>query len=174
MIRTYAKLSKNFDNIRLLLAPRHIERTEEIEGLIKRLGFTPIRFSKLNANRSTLSANNIVILDTIGSLKKIYSISKVVFIGGSLVKKGGQNMIEPAAFGKPVLFGTHLFNFQDIAEIFLKKRGAVSVSGFEDLVKQLNVILSDKEFSDELSKNAVEVVRSNIGATEATFKFISQ
>ena len=83
-------------------------------------------------------------------------------------------MIEPAAFGKPVLFGTHLFNFQDIAEIFLKKRGAVSVSGFEDLVKQLNVILSDKEFSDELSKNAVEVVRSNIGATEATFKFISQ
>ena len=174
LIRTYAKLSKNFDNIRLLLAPRHIERTEEIEGLIKRLGFTPIIFSKLNANRSTLSANDIVILDTIGSLKKIYSISKVVFIGGSLVKKGGQNMIEPAAFGKPVIFGTHLFNFQDIAEIFLKKRGAVSVSGFEDLVKQLNVILSDKEFSDELSKNAVEVVRSNIGATEATFKFISQ
>ena len=185
LIRAYKKLRMSFSNIRLLLAPRHIERTEEIEGLIKRLGFVPIRFSDLDANPAywhlpdgsqgqALSANNIIILDTIGSLRKVYSISKVVFVGGSLIKKGGQNMIEPAAFGKPVIFGPFIFNFQDITEIFLKKRGAVSVSGLEDLVEKLNLILSDKDFSDKLSSNALEVVKSNIGATQETFKFISQ
>lgn len=166
--RTFKDLKSSFRGLRLLIAPRHIERTSDVEGIIERYGFTPVRISQLSALSSQLSANTVFILDTIGQLKDFYSIADVVFVGGSLIRRGGQNIIEPAAFGKPVIFGPHTFNFKDITELFLEKEAALAVNDTESLGKALTRLLSDEDLCRRLGMRAKEIVDENRGAVDIT------
>jgi 3-deoxy-D-manno-octulosonic-acid transferase len=174
IISAYINLKRGFKDLRLLIAPRHIERAAEIESLVSVRGLKPVKISELSASRSQLSADCIFILDTIGQLKSFYSIASIVFIGGSLIRKGGQNMIEPAAFARPILFGPYTFNFQDITSIFLKEEAAMMVKDAQDLERAAYRILKDRGLSVELGDKARTVVEDNRGASDLTLASIDK
>jgi 3-deoxy-D-manno-octulosonic-acid transferase len=111
-------------------------------------------------------------LDTYGELTKFYALSDVVFVGGSIVDKGGQNPIEPAAYSKPVVFGMHMQNFREEAEILKKYEGAVEVKDRDGLLEVFRKMLSDKEYSDKTGGNAHKAVESQKGAVDRAVKII--
>ncbi|MBU3934060.1 MAG: 3-deoxy-D-manno-octulosonic acid transferase [Candidatus Omnitrophica bacterium] len=167
ILRVYKELIKNYPNLRLLIAPRHIERTREIEGLINRFGFKAQKVSRIDlaqyAIRNTQYA--ILILDTVGQLKDLYAFAEFVFIGGSLIRHGGQNPIEPAVFSKPILFGPYMSNFSNVARAFLNKKAAVTVKDARQLKNNCLRLLDNPVLRKELGERAKEVVRENKGAT---------
>jgi len=181
ILEVYKKLSGDFPSLRLLIAPRHINRVAEIEKVIKNAGLESARVSKLNESRLSAEAkgesalakeeitnheSRILILDTIGHLNDAYSIGTVVFIGGSLVRHGGHNPIEPAFFSKPILFGLYMFNFKYITNAFLKNKAAIQVFGKEDLYEKLRLLLNDANIRNTLGQSAKKVVVENRGATQ--------
>lgn len=174
LIEVFQKLTGEFPHLRLLIAPRHIERSGEIERLARQFGFEPVRISFLKLKTYNLQLKTIFILDTIGQLNDVYSVAALVFIGGSLVRHGGHNPIEPAMFEKPILFGPHMFNFRNIADIFLKNNAAVQVLDKKDLYDRCKVLLQDKNEKIRLGQNAKRTVLENRGATERNLKMITE
>lgn len=166
LIEVYKELVEEFPKIRLLIAPRHIDRVSEIERLVRHLGFEPVRTSTLKPSTINHQLSTIFILDTIGQLKDVYAIATVVFIGGSLVKHGGQNPIEPAILERPILFGPHMFNFKDVASIFLKSDAAIQVMDKKDLLEKAIALLRNSEARIRLGQNAKRAVFENRGSTE--------
>ena len=114
----------------------------------------------------------MILLDTTGELARLYSVATVVFVGGSLVKHGGQNMIEPAALGRPVVFGPHTWNFRDTVELLVGSGGAVQIEGPDELPAVLDELLGSAERRDELGARARHLIRQSKGATERNFEAI--
>jgi len=164
IISCYANLKDRHKNLKLLVAPRHIERTAEVEKIVQNHGLVPICVSKIIQS----THGEIFLLDTIGGLKKFYSVADIVFVGGSLVKRGGQNMIEPAVFARPIVFGPHTFNFRDIASVFLSKDAAIMVKDNGSFKEALTRLLEDTELCNRLGENAKELVAANKGASDLT------
>lgn len=156
-------LNKSF-NLRLLIAPRHPQRGHEIFGLIKKSGFESLRISRLN-EEAPRGARTVFILDTIGQLLNFYNIADIVFVGGSLIKKGGHNILEPAALSKPVLFGPHMFNFRDITDLFLRNNAAIMVRNADQLQGNIEGLLNDPAKAKELGERARKLIQENQGAT---------
>jgi len=172
ILSSYVKLRKEFNSLKLLIAPRHIERAEDIKRLIAGNGLVPVCVSTIPIAGARISFNEVLLLDTIGRLRSLYSIADVVFIGGSLVKRGGQNMIGPAAFARPILLGPHAYNFRDIVDIFSSKKAVLMVKDEDSLTKSVRVLLQDPSLRDSLGRNARIVVESSRGATAEIIKFI--
>jgi len=164
ILRVYKKLLGEFGSLRLLIAPRHPERAKEIAGLVQQAGFQPVFLSILGATSCELRTN-VFILDTIGQLISYYALADIVFVGGSLVKTGGHNILEPASEGKPVLFGPHMFNFRDIADLFVKNKAGVLVRNGQELEEKIKYLLNNPQIIKELSKRAEELINQNQGAT---------
>ncbi|MEI6863281.1 MAG: 3-deoxy-D-manno-octulosonic acid transferase [Candidatus Omnitrophota bacterium] len=172
VLDTFKKLLIGFPRLKLLIAPRHIERTKEIEEEVRACGLSSARFSSIISKMSAKSSPQIFILDTIGKLRDVYSIANVVFMGGSLVPHGGQNPIEPAALGKPVIFGTHMFNFREITAALLDKGAAILVRDPEGLFGSIKMLLKDEKKCSEMSKGAAIAICEKRGATERNIKEI--
>lgn len=172
VVEAFKSLKNQFNSLRLLIAPRHVERTSDIEDIVAGYNLKPVRVSELMAERDTASSEKIFILDTIGHLKNFYSIADVVFMGGSLVRKGGQNMIEPAVFAKPIIFGPYTFNFRDITELFLRKKAALMVNDASSLKEAIASLLRDPALCKSLGERAKRIVEENRGATDITMKAI--
>lgn len=168
----FAELSQAYPNLRLLIAPRHIDRVSEIESVIKKSGLESIRASKIK--ESGRRGGKIVLLDTIGQLNDAYSIAVIVFIGGSLVRHGGHNPIEAAVSAKAILFGPHMFNFKYIANVFLKNKAAIQVFNKEDLYEKCRLLFKDANARTALGENAKKVVIENRGAAKKNIEAISQ
>lgn len=181
ILEAYKKLLQDFPDLRLLIAPRHPERSKDIERIAKTFGFQGVFISGLNPTPDTrdLTPNTynltpIFILDTIGELMRFYAIADIVFVAGSLTKNGGHNILEPAALGKPVLFGPHMFNFRDIADLFLENQSALLVQDQEELCARVRDLLNKPEKIELLSKRAREVVLTHQGATQKTVQIIKE
>ena len=164
IIDVYQKLKKECQNLRLVIAPRHVERVDAIEVYSAKSGLRHCRFSGMEKGNTS----DIVIVDTIGHLKDIYAIATVIFVGGSFAKKGGQNPIEGARLGKPVIFGPHMFNFREISEIFLENDAAIMVDDKDGLFRVFETLLQDEPRRELLGQNAGQIVRENRGAVEQT------
>ncbi|PIQ89067.1 MAG: hypothetical protein COV72_05345 [Candidatus Omnitrophica bacterium CG11_big_fil_rev_8_21_14_0_20_42_13] len=171
VLRVYKRLSVRFPDLRLFIAPRHIERVEAIEKIIESCGLEASRFSADNFKEMPRS---VIILDTIGQLSSIYKFAYVVFVGGSLVKKGGQNIIEPAYFQKPIVFGRYMFNFTHIASLYLKNNAAIEVADEGGLEEALCKILYDADYAKNIGIRAKRLISENQGATERNLNLISQ
>ncbi|OIO34771.1 MAG: hypothetical protein AUJ70_00305 [Candidatus Omnitrophica bacterium CG1_02_40_15] len=172
IIDCFARLKKEHDNIRLLIAPRHIERAGEIEKLILRYNFLTVRISTLNLKPETLNQEAVFILDIIGELRSMYSASDIVFMGGSLIKKGGQNPIEPASLGKPIIFGRYTFNFHDVTKIFLENVSGIEVDNKEGLYSAIRFLLNNPEDRKRLGINAKDTINKNSGSSQRTISLI--
>ena len=114
-----------------VLAPRQPERFGEVERLARDAGFVTMRRSELPIDAEPRA--DVVVLDTIGELAQLYQVATAVFVGGSLVDHGGHNILEPAIFGKPIVFGPHMQNFKEIADAFLSNDAAIQVQSEREL-----------------------------------------
>ena len=153
-------------DLRLILAPRHIDRSREIEKLASALS--------LRVKRRTLLSDgedwDVLILDTVGELAQFYALSDLAFIGGSLVPWGGQNLLEPAFYSKPVFFGRYMDNFAYLAEIFERSGAAQVVTKEEDLKEMLS--MSDTHNLEKMGKAAKKTLQNLQGATEIAVKAV--
>jgi len=168
-----ARLRRRFPKLCLILVPRHFERCPD---LAQKLAARGVKFLLRNAifAGTQLRAGEVdcLVVNTTGELKFFYEPATVVFVGKSLTAIGGQNPIEPAALGKPVVFGPNLQNFTDIVRIFLQKDGAVQVKNPEALERALAELLENPERRAELGRRAKDAVAENLGAVERTVAMI--
>lgn len=163
ILSVYKNLLKKFSGLRLLIAPRHTQRSGEILKLANGFGFCCVEASKINPQN--LSAKPVFILDTVGNLADFYAAADIVFVGGSLVKRGGHNILEPAGAGKPVIFGPQMFNFRDVARIFLDNHAAIMVKSAKELESAVEELFNNSAMAAELTANARRVILQNQGAT---------
>ena len=171
LVDCFSRLKKDYRGLRFLIAPRHIERTQEIQQLIDRKGFKSARYSQIKDLH--LTHEDILILDTIGDLKVIYSGSDIVFVGGSLIeKRGGQNPIEPASLAKPIIMGRFMANYQDVVRAFLENHAAIQVEDRDGLYSALKLLLDNPGERRNLGMNAREIVDRNSGSSQRTISLI--
>ena len=155
------QLRSEFPGLLLVLVPRHVERTQEILQELKGLGLKIALRTELNAG----DAADCVIVNTTGELRDWYRLATVAFIGKSICSSGGQNPVEPAALGKPVLFGPHMENFRAIVSSLLEHQAAIQVRDAAELGEQVRRLLSDSALREEISGNALRAVTGHQGAT---------
>lgn len=164
-------------NARLVIAPRHPERFAEVGRLIESSGRSWTR--RLQAASETDRMAQVILLDSIGELSAIYSVATIVFIGGSLVKVGGHNLIEPALASKPIITGPFMFNFADITEAFVQADAIIKLSlaaeqnPVEYLYEAFAGLLQNGTRREELVNNSLQVLAAGRGATERTLQFLT-
>ncbi len=160
--------------LRLAIVPRKPERFDEVAQLIEQAGFPVVRYSRLKGTTTKAPAGDAVILgDTMGDLRKFYSLAQLIFVGRTLVPMGGSDMMEAAALGKCTLFGPHTFNFRQTVEVLLAGRGAIEVKDGDDLLATLRKCLSDPTYAAAVAKAGQEIIRQNQGATARTMEVLS-
>ncbi|HXU08014.1 MAG TPA: 3-deoxy-D-manno-octulosonic acid transferase [Blastocatellia bacterium] len=164
-IRTHTVL----EDTRLLIAPRHPERFDEVARLIAKSGF---KFARRSETASSLQTD-VILLDTIGELASVYRFAAVVFVGGSLVPRGGHNIIEPAAFAKPIIVGKHTGNFRQIVADFAAAGALVQIDS-NHLAEALVQLLSDRALAREMGDQAQGILHANRGACERTIAAIKE
>lgn len=163
ILATFQKIKELYPQYRLILAPRHLDRIGEIEGLCKKYSFSPVRRTFLPQEKAIVQ--DIIILDTIGELGKVYGLAEIVYVGGSLVPTGGHNLLEPAAQGKPVFFGPHMDNFKETTELVLQHRAGIQVKDQDALQAEILHYLAMPEKLRVMGKNAEQMVEENKGAS---------
>lgn len=164
---------KDMPQFRLILVPRQKERFETVAAALTRQQLPFVRRSALQ--KPLKDRDQIILVDTIGELSAVWGLAHVAFVGGSLDgKRGGQNMIEPAAYGAAVLFGPHVWNFRDTANRLVEGRAAIQVTDEADLSHTIKQLLSQKSMRVELGRRAQELVKSQQGATLRTLEGIEQ
>jgi 3-deoxy-D-manno-octulosonic-acid transferase len=165
----YADLRQRYPDLRLVLAPRHPERSRAVGEAVKKRGLKPLF---LSGGCRGVAADEVLIVDTVGELLSFYSISAFVFVGKSLTARGGHNIIEPALFGKAVMTGPHMSNFKDIAELFLAQEALIQVNDARSLKEAALRLLDDPQAREAIGKRARQVVESNRGALARTLELI--
>ncbi len=158
LLQTYKNLKEQFPELYLIIAPRKTERGKEIQALALEKGLQANCRSQINAG-----GRDLFILDCIGELNLIYSHADYAFVGGSLVKKGGHNPIEPAIFAVPVLFGPDMNDFLEISRQLLEVNGAIIVHGHKTLTAVLKKLITNSAFCQETGKAAQAFVHSQQG-----------
>jgi 3-deoxy-D-manno-octulosonic-acid transferase len=172
VLEAFQRIRAIWGNALLIIAPRKPERFEEVERLAKEPGWGVARRTELAVDAEPRV--DVVILDTIGELAQLYQVATVVFVGGSLVDAGGHNILEPAVFGKAIVFGPHMHNFTEIARTFIENRGAVQVQADAELENVLVELLSDPVKRAGLGAAARALVEANRGARARTLAVITQ
>jgi 3-deoxy-D-manno-octulosonic-acid transferase len=166
LLQAFQELIHSRNDLCLLLAPRHPERLEEVERLLRKAGLTWVRRSQLPA--TPLDGASVILLDTMGELAPLYAAAAVVFIGGSLIPHGGQNMLEPAAVARPVLHGPHMGNFAEMRDLFREAGAAIQVEDATGLRTELAALLDDPALADRMGKAGRGIVETHRGATRRT------
>ncbi len=160
ILRVYRGLLRAHPDLQLVIAPRYVERTGRIMGLAAEAGFSV----RLRSGGVASGSAQVTVLDTIGELAAAYRLGTLVFVGGSFVPRGGQNVLEPAGQGKPVLFGPHMENFKDSVQV-LVGRGGIQVSTPEQLLRVAGELLSRPDQIAELGSLAHQAVSAIRGAS---------
>jgi 3-deoxy-D-manno-octulosonic-acid transferase len=143
-----------------------------VEELVKNYSFKPVRRSALKENKRLPEPANFIILDTVGELATVYGLATLVFVGGSFIPKGGQNIIEPAFWGKPILFGPYMDNFKEVVRIFLEKEAAGQVRDGQELTRKLDCFLRHREKAEEMGSRAQALVQANQGAAKKSAELV--
>ncbi len=169
LLEIFTRLRAKYPDLILIIAPRHPERFDEVEGIINSAGYECQR-------RTTLRrpVQDVLLLDTIGELRAFYALCDIAFVGGSLVKVGGHNLLEPAAVKKPVIFSRYMFNFKEISEAIMSAGGGVMVKDKAELYVQLDSLLSDPERARLMGERAFRVIEANSGAAKKTLDAVGR
>ncbi|HET7438615.1 MAG TPA: 3-deoxy-D-manno-octulosonic acid transferase, partial [Nitrospira sp.] len=173
LVEAYTSIIKRYPTARLLLAPRHIERAEAVEAMIRDRGLTVRRRSTWDHSSGKEGGGaQVVILDTRGELALVYQEATVAFVGGTLIPIGGHNLLEPAFWGKPVLFGPYTDHCVEIADLLVQAGGGRRVTQVDDLTQQLLQLFEQPEMRARMGQAAQSVVRQNQGALRETIEAI--
>lgn len=168
ILGAFLELRHEFPALKLILAPRHPERFDSVEALIRKTG---LQYGR----RSQGKGGDVILLDTIGELMTFYSLSSMALVGGSLVEGiGGHNLLEPACFRKPVLYGPHLTTYRYMADMLEAGGGGITVDGRESLKESIRRLLKDASLRTETGENARKVLDLNRGSVEKTVEVIER
>lgn len=165
LLQMFTQVAARHPKALLVIAPRHPERFDAVASLLESSEIAFQRRSRWDGE--ALIAGSVFLLDTIGELASLYGSADLAFVGGSLVPRGGHNVLEAAQFAKPVLVGPSTENFRDIVELF-RRSDALRVVTLETLTPTVLQLLEDDQERSALGRRALEVMRSQLGATETT------
>jgi 3-deoxy-D-manno-octulosonic-acid transferase len=172
VLEAFQRIRATMTNALLIIAPRKPPQFDEVERLARRAGWNVARRSELRVDAEP--GHDVVILDTVGELAQLYQVATAVFVGGSLVDTGGHNILEPAVFGKPIVFGPHMQNFAEIARTFLDNGAAIQVRTGRELGPALLDLLGDPVRRASLGAAARALVEANRGARVKSLTAIAQ
>jgi 3-deoxy-D-manno-octulosonic-acid transferase len=170
LMRAFENVLASHPRAVMILAPRRLERFDEVAQLLQQLG---IRFWRRSLWNGDPIVGGVLLIDSIGELASLYALGDVAFVGGSLVPKGGHNIIEPARHGVPIVVGNHTENFRDIVGLF-QSRNAVRVVGPAELPLVFLELFSNEAERAALGRRAAETLRSQTGATEKTIQALEK
>ena len=176
-LETWLQLRRQHSQLRLILIPRHRERFDEVAALVTSRNLPLLRRSSAqDSSQQHAETDNkpIILLDTIGELSACWGLADVAFVGGSFGNRGGQNMMEPAAYGAGVLFGPNTWNFRDIVERFREADGCVQLQSSHQLTRTVDELLSDPARRHQLGRNAQKAVLQQQGATARTAELLHE
>lgn len=162
----YKKLRNDFPQLKLIIAPRHHERFDEVKKIIKQEGFD---YCLRTGNK--IEQTDVFLLDTIGELASIIQLATIVIMGGSIKPFGGHNIIEPAYFKRTIIVGEHMENFTDVINNFIMNKACIQIP-FEKFYNEIKELLINEKKRQELGGNAFKILQKNMGATENIFKYI--
>jgi 3-deoxy-D-manno-octulosonic-acid transferase len=175
LVECYRALVAQYPSAVLLLAPRHIERTESVEAMIRARGMAVQRRSTIGQGAAQMPTGpRVLVLDSRGELAAIYREAVVAFVGGTLVPIGGHNLLEPAQWAKPVLFGSYTDHCAEIAELLTHAGGGRRILQAEDLTRQVITLFSDEKERERMGQAARQVVEQNQGALQQTLEAIDR
>ncbi len=161
MLAAHALLQERFPDLLLVLVPRHPERFREVGKLVEQQEFQCVHRT---AEEATDESTDVFLVDTMGELPLFYAASDVAFVGGSLVPVGGHNLLEPAALGLPVISGPHVFNAQEIADMFIERGASRVVHDFNELAASVGDLISDPDAATRIGEKGREIVLKNRGS----------
>lgn len=162
ILQTFKNLKKEFKNLKLIIAPRHLTRTDSIASLIKETGF---KFG-LRSKKDNFKENDILLLDTLGELSRMYSVVDIAFIGGSFNNTGGHNPLEAIIYSKPVVSGPSIKNFKDIYWLLTRSDAARVVKTQAKMEEHFRKLLSDKDFYAKAAADTKEIFENQKGAKD--------
>jgi 3-deoxy-D-manno-octulosonic-acid transferase len=172
LLKVFISLKQQFTNLQMVLAPRHPQRFAEVEKLLRSTG---LQFDKRTEMDGRVDFDkDIMFLDTVGDLYDFYAVGDVAFVGGSLVDAGGHNLLEPARFGKPVLFGPYMTNFSSLAAEMKQKGGGIEVHGAEDLIREITSLLSDAQKRKARGAKASAVAVNDYGVMDRSVGLVAR
>ena len=160
ILGTFSRLRSRFPDLRLIIAPRRIEESVAISGAAVKLGLKAV----LRTERGGVSPYDVLILNTLGELGRIYGLGRIAFVGGSLVPFGGHNLLEPAGFGCPVLFGPYTHNFVAMSEALEERGAAWRVADGKALIERMTTLLEHRQERERMGALAKRFVQENRGA----------
>ena len=171
LISVYNKLKNKYPDLVFLIAPRYIDRSKKINELYKKNNIkTKLRTEVSNRKQD----EDLIIVNTLGELVDLYKIADLVFVGGSLIEKGGHNILEPAAQKSAVFFGPYMFNFKKDTKYFLKNDAAVQVNDENELAKKMIELLDNRKKLEKMSIKAKNLVKKNKGASRNNIQIASK
>jgi 3-deoxy-D-manno-octulosonic-acid transferase len=169
ILDAFAQVRQTHPDLKLVIAPRHPERFDAVYTLMQRSGLVIRRTAIAGGDPSNAST---LLLDSIGELAALFRYAAVVYMGGSLVKTGGHNILEPARYGKPIVFGPHMENFRDMARLFVDTGAAVQIGQASQLAPEVSGLLSRPEKAQQIGQNALAVIQQNTGATDRVLQVL--
>lgn len=172
VLTAWGKVSSALPRARLIIAPRHKERFDDVKSLMEKAGYHCLKRSDRNASFPASDDKTVWLLDTQGELASVYAVADCAFVGGSLVPIGGHNPMEPAAHGVPVLFGPSVENAEQVADLLLTSGGGQMVENAEQLAQAMLELLSDPAQRRERGQAALGVAREASGGMEKTMEFL--
>jgi len=171
-LEVFKQLSRGWPKLRLVLVPRHPDRFEAVARLLDESGLPWQRRTQL-PTRDAQGNARVLLVDVVGELGAWWGTAKIAYVGGSLGNRGGQNMIEPAAYGAAVSFGPNTRNFRDVVAAMLARDAAVVVHHADDLTRFVRRCLEDPAYATALGTRARGLILDQLGATEQTFRLLS-
>lgn len=166
VLRAFQKMRPQHSH-KLFICPRHPERSMEVLKIAKKMNFKSQLYSQLDQQEY-----EVCIIDSAGLLLDFYNGAELAFVGGSLVPRGGHNLIEPAVMGTPIITGHQTFNFEEIADNFTKSNACIRVTNEQELLQGILLILNDADFATQLTANAKNLVLQNEGSTQTQVSYI--
>jgi 3-deoxy-D-manno-octulosonic-acid transferase len=174
LLDVYQRLRQKYPDLLLILAPRHMERVEAVVRHARAAGCQAVRRSLCDSlEAGALDGNAVVILDTLGELAALYRLCTIAFIGGSLVPVGGHNILEPAVFAKPLLFGPYMYHFPELAHMICEAGGAIQVPRAEALYDEIARLLQEPDAAAVMGQRALQALQANQGALARTCELVS-
>ncbi len=176
VLQAFKRVRAAFPDLLLILVPRHPDRLPEVEALLKAHGIPSVRRTALKSPRLPPSGSRppVILVDTVGELARLYALGDVVFVGGSLQPVGGHNILEPAIYGRPILFGPSMEEFAEIAELFLRRGAALQVRDAGELAARVLELLKDPGLASRLGQAASLTVSSQRGASLRTVGIVEK
>ena len=171
LAETYRQLRRSHPTLRMVVAPRHLERVEEVKKAVESVGVPCYKKTQLSAPPPS---DGVVLLDTVGELSRVYATASAVFIGGTFCARGGQNMLEPAALGKPIVSGPDVANFREIAATLVEAGGMRVFDNPVEMGAALGQLLKDPERARAAGERARKAVDAGRGAIEATLRLLEK